>query len=187
MKGLKFRPIEVAVYGYTGAPDTCLWCGYKLAVPWFAMDRDLSHEQVDVTEKVIAYDKEYPVHPDDGEVGWLDTHSTKRNVSVRVKGKEFHVVTKNIVNRWEVARRVWALKPGAPDRGRGMLIYSDQHDEFSVKGDGLFCRPSCAIAYARTVANMGVRLPALSKKERLSLRSAVQFMRKLLNNICWNG
>lgn len=57
-----------------------------------------------------------------------------------------------------------------PSTGYGLCRDTGSGPRGTLQGDGLFCATKCAIAFARIAANMGLRLPTVSKKERRDIR-----------------
>lgn len=54
--------------------------------------------------------------------------------------------------------------------GTGLCSYTGSTFRGTLQGDNLFCSDRCAVGFARIAANMGMRLPTVTKKERLALR-----------------
>lgn len=57
-----------------------------------------------------------------------------------------------------------------PRIGAGLCSYTGSTFRGTLQGDNMFCSDRCAVGFARIAANMGMRLPTVTKKERLALR-----------------
>lgn len=64
----------------------------------------------------------------------------------------------------------YQIKVDDPRTGYGLNKWRGNYREGQASGDGLFCDVRCAVAFARIAGNMGMRLPSVTKKERLAMR-----------------
>jgi hypothetical protein len=138
LQSLDKRMRVMPVFGWTGKPRTCVWCGRKLKI--------VRREQLVGQTRTMKLPDYIPVN---GEWVWV---STERNVQAYRDLPEFGF--------------------GCSDN-----MPADKPRPWDGRGDNLFHNQACMMAFARTVANMGFRLPTTTRKKKRDLE---QFIRMLL-------